>query len=374
MKAIQSGFSIRYTLLTDFKFIKTGILLNYFQTLINFNEQMMTMKILIIILIFFTLQMNAQQRRDNYREIDRKVSYIPVSGADSLAARLAALGNTDREKVRAFFRWITEHIEYNVRIYNRNKTSPGLFYEEPDDSLAPLPSLNERIATKVLYKRIAFCDGYSRLFKVLCDFAGIKSEVINGFARTNMNRSGRFGVNHTWNAVYLDSTWHLLDVTWASGFISYDNEYVKQYNDFYFLTPPDEFLRDHYPEDPQWTLLPQPPAYREFNQSPFRYSGYNKTGITSYWPVKGVIEASAGDSVRFELKTRKQVKNFFVSGSSVPDSVMFSFASSFSFDGEKVSFTYPVSPGTGEWLYVFCNDEPVLRYKLNVKKDVVKDE
>lgn len=334
---------------------------------------MLRVKIISCILLFLTLQADAQPRRDNFGEIDRKVSYIPASRADSLSARLVALGTSDREKVRAIFRWITEHIEYNVRIYNRNKTSPGLFYEEPEDSLTPLPSLNERIASKVLYKRMAFCDGYSRLFKVLCDHAGIKSEIITGFARTNMNRSGRFGVNHTWNAVYLDSVWHLLDVTWASGFISYGNEYVKQYNDSYFFTPPDEFIRDHYPEDPQWTLLPQPPTYREFNQNPFRYSGYNKTGITSYWPIKGVIDVSAGDSVRIELKTRKPVKNFFVSELAVPDSVLFSSASVFSFDGEKISFTYPVSSGS-EWLYVYCNDEPVLRYKLNVKKDVVKEE
>jgi transglutaminase-like putative cysteine protease len=32
----------------------------------------------------------------------------------TLAKQLASLGKTDREKVRAIFRWITEHIDYNV--------------------------------------------------------------------------------------------------------------------------------------------------------------------------------------------------------------------------------------------------------------------
>jgi Uncharacterized protein involved in cytokinesis, contains TGc (transglutaminase/protease-like) domain len=30
----------------------------------------------------------------------------------------------------------------------------------------------------------------------------------------------RFAVNHTWNSVYIDSTWYLLDVTWASGVVT----------------------------------------------------------------------------------------------------------------------------------------------------------
>ena len=184
---------------------------------------------------------------------------------------MASLGKTDREKVRAIFRWITEHIDYNVMPFGQRKNITRQFYEEPDDSTVALPPLNERVAAKVLNKGVAFCEGYSRLFKTLCDHAGIKAEIIYGYARTNNNR--RFAVNHTWNSVYIDSSWYLLDVTWASGVVCYGNEYIRQYNDFYFLTPPSEFIRDHYPEDLQWTLLNDPPVYREYGQSPFRYSG-----------------------------------------------------------------------------------------------------
>ena len=165
--------------------------------------------------------------------IDSKVGSIPVAKADTLAKQLASLGKTDREKVRAIFRWITEHIDYNVMPFGQRKKIPRQFYKEPDYSNAALPPLNERIAAKVLNTGVAFCDGYSRLFKTLCDHAGIKAEVIYGYARTNNNR--RFAVNTAWNSVYIDSSWYLLDVTWASGVVSYGNEYIRQYNDFYFL-------------------------------------------------------------------------------------------------------------------------------------------
>jgi len=328
------------------------------------------MKTCLLILFFLPLRFYSQVVQTNFYAIDSKVGSIPVTKADELAKQLASLGKTDREKVRAIFRWITEHIDYNVMPLGQRRNIPKQFYKEPEDSSVALPPLNERIAAKVLNTSVAFCEGYSRLFKTLCDHAGIKAEVIYGYARTNNNR--RFAVNHTWNSVYIDSSWYLLDVTWASGVVTYGNEYIRQYNDFYFLTSPDEFIRDHYPEDPQWTLLKDPPVYREFAQSPFRYSGYIKAGVSNYFPAKGVIDVAVGDTIAIELKARKDISNFFVSGSPVPDTTQFSNFFPVNTNGEKLVFKYNITTTSGEWLYVFCNEELVLRYKLNVKKEIVK--
>ncbi len=318
------------------------------------------------LLLIFLIAATRLYSQPGYHDIDRKAGNIRGENLDSLAKQLSSLGKTDREKARAFFRWITENVDYNLVIYNRNKKSPGLFYEDADDTAATLPPLNERVAAKVLRKRVAFCDGYSRLFAALCEKAGIRCEVIHGYARTNRNRSGRFSVNHTWNAVYLDSAWHLLDVTWASGFISYSNQYIPQYNDIYFLTPPEEFILDHYPEDPQWTLLAETPVYREFNQSAFRYGGYIKSGITYYQPAKGIIEVAAGDSLKIEVKANREVKNFFAADTLYVDSSV-SGNTQFHVRGDRVQLVYPVTADTGRWLYVFYNDEAVLRYRLNIK-------
>lgn len=330
------------------------------------------MKIIFIIFLFLPLCFYSQQRQEDFYRIDSKAEAIPFAKTDTLAKQLASLGKTDREKVRAIFRWITEHIDYNVMPFGRSKKITSQFYKEPDDSTVALPPLNERIATKVLNTGVAFCEGYSRLFKTLCDHVGIKAEIIYGYARTNTNR--RFAVNHTWNSVYIDSAWHLLDVTWASGFVTYGNEYIRRYNDFYFLTSPDEFIRDHYPEDPQWALLKDPPVYREYSQSPFRYSGYLKAGVSSYFPAKGVIDVAVGDTILIELKARKELRNFFVSESPVLDTTQIKITefSPVNTSGEKLVFKYNITTTTGEWLYVFCNEELALRYKLNVRKEIVK--
>lgn len=329
------------------------------------------MRLTFIILFFIPLCFYSQSKQSNFYDIDNKVGSIAVAKTDTLAKQLAALGSTDREKVRAIFRWIAENIAYNVRLVGRKKNTQALFYEEPDDSSAPLPPLNERVARKVLYKGVAFCEGYSRLFKTLCDHAGIKAEIIYGYARTSNSR--RFGVNHAWNAVYLDSAWHLLDVTWASGVVTFTNEFVRQYNDFYFLTPPEQFIRDHYPEDLQWTLLDNPPVYREYNQSPFRYSAYIKAGINNHFPSKGVIDVAIGDTILIELNARKEISNFSVSQTPLFDSTQVTTITP-NVSDEKFSIKYNITSATGEWLYVFCNDEPAMRYKLNIKRNTAKND
>lgn len=331
------------------------------------------MRYLFYLSFFFCVFSVGAQRRDNsFVRIDNWVKSIDADNLDSLATKLIELGSTDLQKVRAIFRWITEHIDYNVRIYNRSKVYPGLKYEESDDSLLPLPSLNERVAAKVLAKRVAFCDGYSRFFKVLCDRAGIPCEIVYGYARTNAGRNGRFGINHIWNSVYLEGSWHLLDVTWASGFLTYANEFVRSYNDNYFLASPDEFIRDHYPADPRWSLLQDPPIYREFNQMPFRYGGFVKAGITSFSPAIGVIDAALGDTIRFELISSRELRSVRLFENLVADSTIDEGWLEKPAQIQPLKIQFPVTTTNNGWLYIYCNDEPVLRYRLNIKKDVVK--
>src|SRR6187397_3041060 len=114
------------------------------------------MKFFLIILFFLPLRFYSQVGQTNYCAIDNKVGSIPVAKTDSLARQLASLGKSDREKVRAIFRWITEHIDYNVTPFGQRKNVTRQFYKESEDSSLALPPLNERIAAKVLNTGVAF--------------------------------------------------------------------------------------------------------------------------------------------------------------------------------------------------------------------------
>ena len=298
---------------------------------------------------------------------------------DSLARLLTSDYKTDREKVTSIFKWITENISYNIRPYynaTRNRATAHIT-DEPEDTGALKP-LSERVAIDVLRRRVAFCDGYARLFKTLCDYAGIRSEIITGYADGRMSNRNRFGSNHRWNAVYIDSSWYLLDATWASGHLTYgSNDFIQSYNNYYFLTPAKEFARDHYPEDLQWTLLAEPPYMSEFKSSPFKTHAFSKNNIHTFSPRSGVVEANVGDTLRFEVETFGEKNQMMVIESAFVDSAIIADAKPDSaknngiVQGDKMSCTYIVTSSDTEWLTVVFNDEVTMRYKLNTKRNFV---
>jgi transglutaminase/protease-like cytokinesis protein 3 len=317
----------------------------------------------------------SQYKTVSFSSIDARAEDIDAPSADSLSHLLTQSYTTDLEKVRSIFYWITDHISYNTIRY---EPKPIIYkddgYESQDDVDSVLKPLDERVADIVLKRRYSLCDGYARLFKALCDYAGIKSEVITGYARTGFN-SGQFRCNHKWNAVMIDSNWYLLDATWASGYLSFSgNNFIKDFNENYFLTQPKYFIQDHYPDDIKWTLLNNPPTIAEFNRSPFKQPSFNYR-ITSYSPSKGIINATVGDTITIALQTTDDKKNLFLFDKSSVDSADLAFADSCLkanknciIKDDKVSAYYVVTNENAQWLQVYYNDHVILRYKLNIKK------
>lgn len=291
----------------------------------------------------------------------------------TLAIQLTADQTTELGKVKAIFSWITNNISYRVKTRQPiiGASSRKNFTEiEPDDG--PLLPLNERVALRVLSNRVAVCDGFARLFTTLCDYAGIRSEIIVGYARGhNFSKQG-FTVNHYWNAVQIDGKWFLLDATWASGYLSrYGDEFIRSYDPGYFLTPPEIFIRDHYPDDARWTLLDDARVPDEFRHSPFRQKSFTKYEFRSFYPSNGIIETKVGDTIRLKLETAQTRR---ISPDMLADTALYTHSPNWVFlrpdPGEnpnRSNYTFPVTSGDIKWLYLVYNDDLVLRYKVNVK-------
>src|SRR5437762_1774165 len=260
------------------------------------------------ILLFLVQSVFAQKQMINYSSIDWNVRNMDASSPAELALDLTAPCKTNLEKTRAIFSWIAQHISYEYKPVQQ--TSKSVHFsdrsgQDDADSSTELIPLNDLVAEDVLKKRRASCYGYTRLFKSLCDYAGIPCEIINGYGRGDFNKvANNFRTNHAWNGVLIDSGWHLVDVTWASGYFTYNsNQFVQHFEDQYFLTPPEQFALDHFPDDLKWSLLLRPPTIGEFIHSPYKGRCFIKYNITSYWPVGGVIYASVGDTVNLHVQT-----------------------------------------------------------------------
>ena len=65
--------------------------------------------------------------------------------------------------------------------------------------------------------------------------------------------------------LYITMSWYFVDPTWGSGYLS-DGRFVKQINNFYFMTKPKDMIRSHMPFDPLWQFLYNPVTNQEFCQ------------------------------------------------------------------------------------------------------------
>ncbi len=325
-----------------------------------------------LLFLLFSTTCFAQTRDASFNHIDAFVENVSATTPDSLAYKITAPFTNELQKVRAIFSWITFHIGYNTAIYQKSKTWKGPTSQpDPTDTMTVWKSGDEMTAIRVLHRKATVCEGYAKLFKILCDYAGLQSKIIFGYSPPVTGKT-RFGSNHTWNAVFIDSTWHLLDATWASGYINYQNQFVRQLDERYFLTPPQQFINDHYPEDLRWALLPNVPTITEFAASPFRYRCFDKYSIRGNKFARGYVDAFIGDTISIELAVQNVDADKKISPASFSDSSVFTETASSVFlqptvGEKKVLYTHVVQANDVNWLHLLYNDDVVLRYRLKIK-------
>lgn len=338
--------------------------------------------------VFGTLLLSAQIKNPAFLVIDKRVRTIQSSNPQELSKKLTAPYKTELEKVRAIFRWITENISYDVIGYHDTNGIYAAIWDSvssEEDDVIRAKNYNNGIVKKVLKERRAICDGYARLFKSLCDYSNIQSEVITGHTRFPSERIGETGeADHAWNAVFINNTWQLLDATWASGYVNDAvTVFTKRYEDFYFFPNPIHFFNNHYPSDPKWSLLPYTPTVNEFYSFPFFYPAFYNLKVNFLYPTTGTMEITSYSRViRIELETKEQVKDVEVSEStygkrSTTDSLLMDSINreenydpakkKYEIQQHRIIYYYKVKSLESDMLQVKLNDQEILRYRIRVR-------
>ena len=188
----------------------------------------------------------------DFSSIDAHALATPASEENSieaLAAYLARPASNDLEKVRALFVWITNNIAYDGAAF-----ASGNIRSEDQEAGA------------VLRNRQAVCYGYASLFVALGKAMGLEVVSISGYAKGVGFTTGEIQErnNHDWNAVKINGVWHLLDSTWGAGSLRKNFHFKKEFDDFYFLTPPEKLIYSHFPADPTWQLISKPVSRVDF--------------------------------------------------------------------------------------------------------------
>lgn len=338
----------------------------------------------LVILAFWAITAPKFAAAEDYQAIDQYALNAPKEVEESIETLIDYLikpASNDRERLRAIFRWITANIVYDTEGFFASLTATE---EVPDTVTVEIPEMEIVLTPEmVLENRVADCDGYSMLMEAMTetivkrvrqytDLARRATELeihqIKGFAKGYgyMVGSDFSGSNHAWNTVNLDGRRYMIDCTWGAGLPNEKGEFVPEFEDYYFLTPPDELIYTHFPDDVAWQQIERPVSKEEFIGLAFLWPSFFKYGMKVGSHPNSTIKA--GSSVEISLYA--------------PDSVLFEadliessglLEAHYTFvqqDGEQCQIK-AVFPSTGEYvLRLFSKlkgEEGTFKETLNYK-------
>ena len=135
---------------------------------------------------------------------------------------------------------------------------------------------------------------------IFYSFSGLHAVSITGWAKGADYRPGvpitSSPKNHSWNAVYIDGNWQLVDCHWATRSIQLEiaDDVANNYDDFYFITDPAALIHSHLPENPTWQLLQPASSAAEFEGQPFLKSNFFALGLRLLHQNTGVLFTDHG--------------------------------------------------------------------------------
>jgi len=216
-------------------------------------------------LLFFTFAATMFAQQSDFDSIDfskanriaRSLQGEELKNLPLLTHNLTSNLETDVERFRSIYYWISHNIQGNQRLTNKNDRNRIKLKNDPEGLRVWNASFKKEMIEQLIVDKRTLCTGYAFLLKTLSNLAGIECEMIYG---NNVNNSLKTKIekspNHTWNAVKIGNKWYLCDITWATGYTNLDtNEFFYDYDNSHFLMEPERFAKTHKPVDKKWTLL-----------------------------------------------------------------------------------------------------------------------
>jgi len=213
------------------------------------------------------------------------VTHMPSeaeSSITSVARYVSEQTPSPFERLKALHDWVADRVAYDVASYRSGH----------------IPAQD---AETIFVRRSSVCAGYANLLEALARAADLEVVVIVGDSRTMSNDLS--GQGHAWNAAKLDGRWYLLDATWDSGYVN-GATFTRRYSTAYFLTPPQVFNVDHFPDDPNWQLLERPRSRGEFTRQPALTPTFFASGLELLTPDRSQIDVHGQLEIRLNNPKR----------------------------------------------------------------------
>jgi transglutaminase/protease-like cytokinesis protein 3 len=162
---------------------------------------------------------------------------------------------------------------------------------------------------RALRLRKGVCWENAYLFKKLCYYQGIDSEVIPGMRRVDNELPLKPDYNHVYNVVELYGEKKFIDCTFPAPIV-----YDKSIYDRYYLIEPEEFIYLCYPEDVKKQYLDKPLTYFQFKNLTSATEDKLALKIKNVYPRAGIlrVKGSQKTSISLELGRLNALDEIFV--------------------------------------------------------------
>ncbi|WP_282038591.1 transglutaminase domain-containing protein [Saccharicrinis aurantiacus] len=258
--------------------------------------------IFVILITLVNICLHAQ----HYNRVDSVVlAYGRVTSYTELAEKITQDFSTEETKARGIYTWIANNVDYDVKKYRKFIKNKG---KKPKRKWKNHYEYEQSVSKKTFRKQKGICGDYSILYKHLCSLCGVECEVISGFSKTREKEIGRkFGEKHAWNAVNINQNWKLIDVTWSAGYVNQEKQlFIRQFNDYYFCTNPEQFFLNHFPRKHKWLLTNK--TKDDFKKIPLYGQRYRSLDFETKEPNEGVIY-SENETVILQFSNKRKTPN-----------------------------------------------------------------
>ena len=188
---------------------------------------------------------------------------------------------SQKEKSYINFLWICQNIDYDAEGYFAGRkvdcTPEGVFRNGK-----------------------TVCSGYSRLYKNIGSYLGLNIECVSCYAKGVSYEPGQKmkSTNHEYNVINLNNKWYPIDSTWGAGHLEGRN-YVREFNEFYYLANPELLIKTHFPADEKWQLTEKKYTLDDFLKWPEVKDKFNIFGFNRYSPEEGLITLTNVNTQKF---------------------------------------------------------------------------
>jgi len=342
-------------------------------------------------LVFFVLVMLIsihQALAQDFDRIDSIVSFYPkrFKTPKKLADQISKDFNSELDQAKALYAWITKNVAYDYKEAGKYYTDYANSYRSVRHN--PFPSFRstnyldynktksgskkhletekkyrEKISKRVVSTGIAVCEGYTQLFKDICDDLGITCFYVLGNGKNQIHHIGNeYRSDHAWNIIEIDFQKYLVDATWGSTgyYNTKTQEFIEEPNYYYFGTPAEEFIKGHYPDFYENSLLEKKISKEQFSEAPLFYQHEKAPDFNLISPSTGILTKQEKTTKKFIISYDEPVYSIIY----LINNKQYSYKGNVSYEDGKIGFDVDISVPNAKELVLFINEIPMVGFKI----------